>query len=61
MNKLPELTAGMTIAQACLLEMYHLLVEAGIITEEQAVKRYLKRKKQFSSENSGAAWSLYER
>ena len=42
-SELPNVEQGMRLDQALFLELYHILVESGVITKEQAVKRYRSR------------------
>lgn len=49
MSKLPEPKGDMEISQALFLEMCHMLIEAGTITEAIAIKRYEKNLKRFGS------------
>lgn len=47
-EKLPEAVGWMVVGQAIYLELLHLLVDSGVVTEEQAVKQYEANLKKYN-------------
>lgn len=47
-NKLAEVLGHMQIPQALYLELLHILIDEGILSEDKAIVRYEETKKKYS-------------